>query len=154
MRKTFRAGPLSSFATLFCLLCTFRMGQAQKPETGLVAPLRTPWTFAAETATVPWSDYPSPQMTRERWLDPNDRWDYMGGASVPNTLEAGVTSPVFSANPETIRVPFPPESLLSGILRRQELNMRYRRSFTLPAKWKAQRTLLHFGPLPAVPRYS
>ena len=50
---------------------------------------------------TPWNVYPRPQMRRDSFLCLNGEWE-------------------FSANDgawETIRVPFPPESMLSGIER-------------------------------------
>lgn len=121
------------------------MGRAQTPKGGLVAPLRTRWTAAAEAAAIPLAEYPRPQMTRSSWLNLNGRWDYLGGASLADPTKADAKLPGFPAKPETIRVPFPPESFLSGIMRRQEINLWYRRRFTVPANWKGERVLLHFG---------
>src|SRR3546814_17725672 len=46
-----------------------------------------------------------------------------------------------------ILVPFAVESKLSGVARKLMPDDRlwYKRTFTLPAKWPGQRTLLHFG---------
>ncbi len=109
-----------------------------------VALLPTPWTQEAKDATTPLPEYPRPQMTRPQWQNLNGNWDYMGGASVLNPLTQPVTPPAFGAKPEQIKVPFPPESYLSGIMRKQELNMWYRRTFTVPKAWKGERVLLHF----------
>jgi beta-galactosidase/beta-glucuronidase len=69
----------------------------------------------------------------------------MGGSNSPSALTPPATAPEFPANPEHIKVPFPPESYLSGIQRKQETNLWYRRTFTVPAAWRGKRTLLHFG---------
>nr|WP_218160625.1 sugar-binding domain-containing protein [Spirosoma endophyticum] len=41
-------------------------------------------------------------------------------------------------------MPYCPESVLSGIQRKQEINMWYQRTFTLPAAWAGKHILLHF----------
>ena len=110
-----------------------------------VALLPTPWTEAAKAAATPLPEYPRPQMTRSQWLNLNGEWDYVGGASLANPADQGVTPPAFPDKPEKIKVPYPPESYLSGIMRKQEINMWYRRSFTIPDSWKKKRVLLHFG---------
>ncbi len=80
---------------------------------------------------VPWARYPRPQLRRRDWLCLNGDWDFSfpGGA------------------PGTIRVPFCPESLLSGVEAPPSPGtpMRYARRFTLPAAWRGRRVLLHFG---------
>jgi beta-galactosidase/beta-glucuronidase len=109
-----------------------------------VAPLPTPWTEEAKNAAVPWPEYPRPQMTRAAWLNLNGDWDYMGGSGQANPLTTLTAPPKFAEQPEHIKVPFAPESYLSGIMRRQEINMWYRRQITIPKDWDGQRVLLHF----------
>ena len=41
-------------------------------------------------------------------------------------------------------MPFPPQSMLSG-LQRHVTHMWYRKEFTIPAAWASQRIYLHFG---------
>ena len=59
--------------------------------------------------------------------------------------------PVGEAEPEKydgqILVPFPIESSLSGVQRSvsEKEAVWYRRTFTVPADWKGERVLLHFG---------
>ncbi len=83
-------------------------------------------------------------MTRPDWQNLNGEWDYLGGASAPNPAESAVEPPDFPDKPEQVRVPYPPESYLSGVMRKQELNMWYRRNFTIPESWSGDRVLLHF----------
>ena len=82
-------------------------------------------------------EYPRPQLKRNSFLNLNGPWQfYMGPADEkPDRL------------PETILVPFSPESELSGILRKKRSGdiLCYRRSFTLPEGFLRGRLLLHFG---------
>ena len=84
------------------------------------------------------SAYPRPQLRRDTWLSLDGDWDFAVSESVefPQSYD------------RTIRVPFPPESRLSGIGMHfgEEQKLYYRRSFTLPASFPAKgRVLLHFG---------
>lgn len=108
--------------------------------------LSTPWTEEARHAAIPLAEYPRPQFVRKEWLILNGQWDYMGGPSLPNPTNMS-TTPAFSEHAETIHVPFPPESYLSGIMRDLEINMWYRRNFTVPKNWHSggrYRVLLQF----------
>lgn len=107
-------------------------------------PLSTPWTAAARAAVVPLPEYPRPQLQRKDWLDLNGRWDYMGGPSLPDARTVQ-TAPAFDGKVEKILVPYPPESWLSGIERKQEINLWYRRSFSIPEGWKGRHVLINFG---------
>jgi len=106
--------------------------------------LPTPWTGEALKAEIPLPEYPRPQMERPHWLNLNGKWDYMGGKDKADPVSA-ITPPSFPAKPEKILVPFAPEAELSGIARKQEINLWYRRSITVPSEWKGKRILLHFG---------
>ena len=72
--------------------------------------LPTPWTAEALATKVPFPEYPRPQMVRYKWLNLNGMWDYMGGKKLSDPVTA-TTPPVFPANTEKIRVPFPPEAV-------------------------------------------
>jgi len=86
---------------------------------------------------TPWDVYPRPQLRRRSFFNLNGKWDF----AVSENGE------VPSEYPMSIRVPFAPESLLSGVHRRfsQDELRYYRRSFALPDGFKKGRVLLHFG---------
>jgi hypothetical protein len=108
-----------------------------------VAALPTPWTKTAQAAAVPFPDYPRPQLQRNDWMCLNGKWDYQGGKNVPNALDP--QKPIsFDNRAGQIRVPYCPESVLSGIQRPQEINMWYRRNFTIPSGWKNKQVIIHF----------
>ena len=79
---------------------------------------------------VPWERYPRPQMVRSDWLCLNGTWELQYGKSRCD-----------------VRVPYCPESLLSGVERPPEVGekMTYRRVFSEPSGWTGKRVLLHFG---------
>ncbi len=106
--------------------------------------MTTPWTEDAMKMAVPFPDYPRPQLQRNEWMNLNGKWDYIGGKAAPDVITATQT-PAFSTATEKITVPYPPESYLSGIERKQEINMWYRRQFAVPSSWKGRHVMLNFG---------
>jgi hypothetical protein len=89
--------------------------------------------------TSPLPEYPRPQMVRSQWQSLNGAWDYA-------VVDAAVTTPPM-AYAGKILVPYPYEAALSGIGKPSIPDQRlwYRRTFAVPAEWKGQRILLHFG---------
>ena len=79
----------------------------------------------------PWNVHPRPQRKRDSFFCLNGPWEFS----------------VNDGESEEILVPFPPESLLSGIHRRlgPRPKLYYRRTFALPAGFLRNRVLLHFG---------
>ncbi|MBQ6892777.1 MAG: glycoside hydrolase family 2 [Clostridia bacterium] len=75
----------------------------------------------------PWNVYPRPQMVRDSFLCLNGQWRL--------------------GDNDKITVPFVPESLLSGINKRQKrlCVLNYFKEFTLPKDFMRGRVLLHFG---------
>ena len=90
------------------------------------------YTAEGENFTgTPWTVYPRPQMKRESYLNLNGPWE-------------------FSVDYEKmgqIRVPFCPESKLSGIGRHFDEGslLCYNRTFTLPEGFNRGRVILHIG---------
>lgn len=75
----------------------------------------------------PWNVYPRPQMVRDSFICLNGEWKL--------------------GDNEKITVPFAPESLLSGINKRQKrlCVLNYFKEFTIPDGFMRGRVLLHFG---------
>jgi beta-galactosidase/beta-glucuronidase len=85
--------------------------------------------------SCPFSDYPRPTLKRDSYFPLNGLWDFEFSRCEPEIYT------------KKILVPFPPESLLSGIEEEHadgEL-LYYRRCFTLPKGFKKDRIILHFG---------
>jgi hypothetical protein len=110
--------------------------------------ITTPWAkdVSARNALP---EYPRPQLTRDEWRNLNGTWQYQAAGAEQ--------APPTGALAEKILVPYPPESLLSGVQRHDDA-MWYRRTFTVPSDWRidagraadarhtaGQRLLLHFG---------
>ncbi len=70
-----------------------------------------------------WMSYPRPQLVRKNWVNLNTGWKLNGSE---------------------IRMPFPPQSALSGYGKRVRKCLEYTCDFTLAPR-KQKRTLLHFG---------
>ncbi|MFD7512730.1 glycoside hydrolase family 2 protein [Streptomyces sp. NPDC059853] len=97
--------------------------------------------MSAPTA-VPRPEYPRPQFVREDWLNLNGTWQFAFDPG-DSGLERGLLT---GGLDREITVPFPPESVLSGIGETDFLEaVWYRRTLTLPAAWAGRRVLLHFG---------
>ena len=86
-------------------------------------------TLLRSNAT-PWTVYPRPQMRRDSYVNLNGIWEL---AAEGEKYE--------------IRVPFCPESLLSGVQKHfsEGAPLEYRRKFTLPEHFNRGRVLLHIG---------
>ena len=77
-----------------------------------------------------WQEYPRPQLKRDNWYSLNGIWQL---------------------NNQPIRVPFPPQSALSGYTGKIGSKLTYTKTFRIPDTTKNARTLLHFG---AVDQYA
>ena len=87
-----------------------------------------------ETDAQPWDRYPRPRMRRENWLNLNGWWEFCTGDR--------------SAECEPqIRVPFCPESVLSGVGQHfgEGAALCYRKTVGLPEGFHRGRVLLHIG---------
>lgn len=107
----------------------------------LIAVLMAAPFATADSAAIPRPEHPMPQMERAQWLNLNGQWDY--AETQDNKDESFLSLEKF---PEKIMVPFCRESQLSGIGRTGFMkNVWYRRAFTIPADWQAERIRLHIG---------
>jgi beta-galactosidase/beta-glucuronidase len=99
--------------------------------------LKTDWTDQVN-AEAPFPEYPRPQMVRAQWQNLNGQWNYtiQAKGDTPESIEQG-----------KITVPFPVESLLSGVQKTvgPESELWYERSFDLLLDKGKNRILLHFG---------
>ena len=99
----------------------------KKKEPARTAELTTPWF---DQPQIPWDEYPRPQFRRDSFFCLNGHWRF-----AINGADAG-----------EILVPYPPESRLSGGFELQPGDqMTYEREFMLPAGFRKNRVLLHFG---------
>ena len=99
----------------------------------LPADLRLHTRFGAQVpALAPRPEYPRPHCVRDRWQSLNGSWEFSARTEGPYE--------------EQIRVPFAPETALSGLFWQQRIveRCRYRKRFTLPAEWEGGEVMLHF----------
>ena len=91
---------------------------------------------------MPRPEYPRPQFVRSEWLCLNGEWQFEIDAG-----DSGRERDLLGRDLERrITVPFSPESELSGIGHVDFMAaVWYRREVAVPAAWKGQRVLLHFG---------
>lgn len=98
--------------------------------------LKTPY-FDKMDESAPWQEYPRPQFKRDSYISLNGSWDFAVTKSddAPKDFD------------KTILLPFPPESLLSGLEMKISGGDRlyYRRRFTLPDGFIKKRVILHVG---------
>ncbi len=85
-----------------------------------------------KSTETPWDIYPRPQLRRDSYLNLNGFWEFAVDG-VPYDRQ--------------IRVPFCPESQLSGIQEHfaEGADLAYRRSFSLPEGFQKGHVLLHIG---------
>jgi len=96
-----------------------------------------------ENAAIPRPEHPRPDFQRSDWLNLNGTWQFEIDAKGDGE-QRGLTSGKDLSG--KIRVPFCPESKLSGIGHTDFMtHVWYRRMFEVPAPLKGKRLLLHFG---------
>lgn len=103
--------------------------------------LKTQYCSDAE-AEIPWNIYPRPQLKRDSFFCLNGIWDF--------EIKKGMDLPFEYQS--SIRVPFSPQSHLSGVERTTKKGeyLFYRKHFSLPAGFKKDRVILHFGAIDGV----
>lgn len=122
---------------LYGALAALLLCSAHLPAQNAAPTLRTRWA-ADVSPTLPWPEYPRPQMVRREWQNLNGQWEYA-------VRDSGATQP--TAFDGHILVPFAIESQLSGVRQPVSETQRlwYRRRFHAPRLEKGERLLLHFG---------
>lgn len=99
--------------------------------------------LSVKAKDIPRPEHPNPQMVRAQWLNLNGSWDFEMDHEKTGLKRELFKAPSLSGK---IRVPFCPESRLSGIGYTDFIPaVWYKRSFRLPEAWNGLRTLLHFG---------
>ena len=95
------------------------------------------------TINTPRPEYPRPQFVREKWLNLNGEWEFaFDDANRGRELGWHYGLPL----QQRITVPFPYQCELSGINDKAVHEIVwYSRSFEVPAEWRGQDLLLHFG---------
>ena len=96
----------------------------------------TPWGEKLDKDNI-LKEYPRPQLRRDSYLNLNGEWEFC-------VCESDCPPEEY---PETILVPFSPESELSGAVTKPRKCdfLWYRRRLTLPEGFNRGRVLLHFG---------
>ena len=125
---------LVTAAVLLVVLLLVRPKKKLRP-----CPLTTPFE---EDGGSDWTEYPRPQMKRESYLSLCGDWQL-------SVKKDGLLTPV-----GTVRVPFPPESRLSGVERQLQKGEKwvYETEFSLPKGFCKDRVLLHFGAVDQIAR--
>ncbi|MDD3779471.1 MAG: glycoside hydrolase family 2 TIM barrel-domain containing protein [Proteiniphilum sp.] len=121
-------------ALFFTLLLTFNLSAQWQPAGDKI---KTRWATEIDVNNV-LPEYPRPIMERAEWQNLNGLWNYA-------ILPVGKQKPAgFEGE---ILVPFAIESSLSGVQKRvgRDNELWYQREFTVTAKWKNNKVLLHFG---------
>ncbi len=97
--------------------------------------LTTEFESLEKKKTIPFSDYPRPRMVRDSYFCLNGIWNFK---------EEREGKIFYSGK---IKVPFPPESRLSGVEKQFDPKsaLIYSRSFSLPEGFFKEKVILHFG---------
>lgn len=92
---------------------------------------------------IPRPEYPRPNFVRKEWLNLNGMWDFEFDDNNIGESQKWFLNRDFN---KRILVPFCFESELSGIgdTSRHD-HIWFKRTFTVPEKWKGKRILMHFG---------
>ena len=134
--KTLR--PFVALSALAGLVSLSTSTSAQAPWKPAPGPLSTPWTkLVSPRNALP--EYPRPQMARHLWMSLNGLWSYGLSEAASTSAPADMSGQIL--------VPYPYESALSGVGKPSIPTQKlwYRRVFSVPAAWKGQQVLVHFG---------
>ena len=120
----------AGIAAVFVFIVFFVIKKTQKPR---LVKLTTEYSESLSKDEIPYEEYPRPQLKRQSYRSLNGEWDFRIVRGGKNTYEG------------KIRVPFAPESYLSGVEHAIEKKdtMIYERSFALPEGFLRERLILH-----------
>ncbi len=109
----------------------------------LILPLLSAVLLAACSISpeIPLPEHPRPDFEREGFINLNGQWKFTFDAS---KAESGMNSGDFSAFDESINVPFPWGSPLSGVEDKGDVAW-YGRDIEVPASWKGKRVFVVVG---------
>ena len=97
----------------------------------------------AGARSTPRPEHPRPQFVRDAWTNLNGDWTFALDHGRSGMERGWQQSQGFK---QTIRVPFCPESRLSGVGHTDFISrMWYHRVIAIPRRWDGKRVLLHFG---------
>ena len=124
----------SKLVFLLAFAATFSLSAQWQPAGDKI---KTKWASQIDVNNV-LPEYPRPIMERAEWQNLNGLWNYA-------ILPVGKQTP--TAFDGKILVPFAVESSLSGVGKTlgRDNELWYQREFTIPAKWRGNNVLLHFG---------
>src|SRR5512146_2139063 len=98
------------------------------------------------TGSIPRPEHPRPDWYRENWLNLNEIWRFAFDPRYEGEHARWYRPENDFAFEQRIQVPFPWESQLSGLARKDYLGAGwYRREVTVPREWAGQRIWLNFG---------
>ncbi len=123
---------------LLVLVCAIH-ANAQNGWHKVPGKISSPWTDSVQPGS-PLPEYPRPQMVRTDWINLNGLWDY---SIVPKAAD-DLSTIKFG---DKILVPFAVESSLSGVGKTvgKDSLLWYKKTIDIPAKFRKQTILLHFG---------
>ncbi|MBQ4130924.1 MAG: MFS transporter [Clostridia bacterium] len=116
-------------AAVIVLILVVVFAKKSNPKTVLLTT-----EFEENLPEIPYNEHPRPQMKRENFLSLNGKWDFR---------VIGKKKEIYSGE---IKVPFPPESRISGVgksFKKDDLLV-YEREFTLPESFKNKQVFLTF----------
>ena len=129
---------MKQILTGFLLVVSLNLYAQEKTWAPVGDKIRTEWAKDVNPAR-PLPDYPRPQMVRGKWLNLNGLWNY-----AMQTVDAKAKPQQYAGK---ILVPFAVESALSGVGKTvgKDSVIWYNRTFSLPANFKNNNVLMHFG---------
>ena len=129
---------MKQILTGFLLIVSLHLYAQDKSWAPVGNKIMTEWADEVDPAK-PLPEYPRPQMVRGKWLNLNGLWNYS-----LETVDSKTKPKQYAGK---ILVPFAVESALSGVGKTvgKDSVIWYNRNFSLPANFKNNNVLMHFG---------